>query len=120
MRVLLDECLPRKLSRELPDHEVKTVPEAGWSGKKNGELLRLAGDAYDVFVTIDQNLQHQQNLTPAPLAVILLVARDSRLETLLPLMGEVQETLLTIRRGEIIQIGAHSSSLPASEKPAKE
>src|SRR5215213_88544 len=86
MRVLLDECLPRKLKRELLGHEVKTVPEAGWSGKKNGELLRLAGEAFDVFVTVDQNLRYQQNLVTVPLAVILLIARDSRLETLLPLI----------------------------------
>jgi hypothetical protein len=62
MRVLLDECVPRKLRRELPGHEVLTVTERGWSGIKNGELLALAQAEFDVFLTIDQNLKYQQNL----------------------------------------------------------
>jgi hypothetical protein len=53
MRVLLDECVPRGLRRELPGHEVKTVAEAGWAGVKNGELLQLAARQFDLFLTID-------------------------------------------------------------------
>jgi len=56
MRVLLDECLPRRLKREIVGYEVVTVPEAGWAGKSNGELLALAAERFDVFVTVDQNL----------------------------------------------------------------
>ncbi len=56
MKMLIDECLPRKLKHELPGHEVRTVPEMGWAGKKNGELLRLMSGQFDVFVTIDRNL----------------------------------------------------------------
>lgn len=63
MRVLLDECLPRRLKAHLPGHQVVTVPEAGWGGKKNGELLRAADGLVDVFVTVDSNLVHQQRLT---------------------------------------------------------
>jgi predicted nuclease of predicted toxin-antitoxin system len=62
MRVLLDECLPRGLKKHLREHEVKTVPEAGWAGKKNGELLRLARGSVDVFVTIDSNLSINRRL----------------------------------------------------------
>jgi hypothetical protein len=62
MKVLLDECVPRKLRRELPEHEVLTVMEQGWSGIKNGKLLALAAPEFDVFLTIDQNLKYQQNL----------------------------------------------------------
>jgi predicted nuclease of predicted toxin-antitoxin system len=108
MRVLLDECLPRKLKRELSGHEVRTVPEAGWSGKKNGELLRLAEQEFDVFVTIDQNLRYQQNLLTVQLAIILMVAQDSRLQTLRPLMGEVQEALSRLKTGEVIQVGTRN------------
>jgi len=63
MRVLLDECLPRGLKKHLHEHDVKTVPEAGWAGLKNGELLRVASGNVDVFVTIDSNLAYQQTVT---------------------------------------------------------
>ena len=56
MRVLLDECVPRALRHELPGHEVKTVAEAGWTGAKNGELLRLGARQFDVLLTVDSNL----------------------------------------------------------------
>ena len=62
MRVLLDECLPSRLKRVLPGHEVSTVSDAGWAGKTNGELLSLAVERFDAFVTIDKNLPAQQNL----------------------------------------------------------
>jgi hypothetical protein len=63
MRILLDECVPRRLARELAGHDVRTVPEMGWSGKRNGELLQLmAGQGFEVFLTVDQNLRYQQNL----------------------------------------------------------
>ena len=62
MKVLLDECVPRKLKRELTEHEVLTVTEYGWSGIKNGKLLTLAEAEFDVFLTIDQNLKYQQNV----------------------------------------------------------
>lgn len=61
-RVLLDECLPKRLKREFIDCAVSTVPEMGWAGKKNGELMKVAHAQFDVFVTADQNLQYQQNL----------------------------------------------------------
>lgn len=63
MRVLLDECLLRRLKRELAGHEAKTVPEMGWASKRNGELLALAVGLFDAFVTADRNLSHQQDLS---------------------------------------------------------
>lgn len=104
MRILLDECLPRKLKFDLVGHEVKTVPEMGWAGIKNSVLLRLAGSQFDVFITADQNVQYQQNLRAAPLGIILLVAPDNRLETLRPLMPKVLTTLSTIQKGDIVRI----------------
>jgi len=62
VRVLLDECLPRRLKRELVGHDVKTAPELGWASKKNGELLALAAPEFDVFLTSDRNLSHQLNV----------------------------------------------------------
>lgn len=58
MKVLLDECLPKKLKREVNGDVVKTVPEMGWAGKKNGVLLRLAEQEFDVLLTNDQNLEY--------------------------------------------------------------
>ena len=56
MRVLLDECLPRKLKSDLAGHEARTVPEMGWASKENGDLLELAAGHFDVFLTVDRNL----------------------------------------------------------------
>ena len=105
MKVLLDECLPRKLKSELPGHEVATVSQMGWSGRTNGELLRLAESGFDAFITIDRGLKYQQNLRSKKLAVIQLAALDNRFETLRPLMAQVLLTLETIQSGEIVQIG---------------
>jgi hypothetical protein len=63
-RVPLDEMLPRLLARELPDHDVSTIADAGWRGVLNGELLRRAEDAgIEVFVTADRKMEHQQRLS---------------------------------------------------------
>ena len=58
MKLLLDECLPRKLKRGLPGHEVQTVPEMGWAGKENGDLPPLIGPLFDAFITIDGNMRY--------------------------------------------------------------
>jgi PIN like domain len=88
MRILLDECVPRPLRHELPGHDVRTVPEMGWAGKKNGELLQLmAQQAFEVFLTVDQNLRFQQNLSGAGVGIIVLVAPTNRLADLVPLMS---------------------------------
>ena len=101
MRVLIDECLPRKLKLELPDHFVKTVPEAGWAGKQNGELLRLAEQEFDVLLTNDQSMEHQQNLTQFNIAFVVLVAQTNDINDLRPLISLVDEVVKTIRAGEI-------------------
>jgi predicted nuclease of predicted toxin-antitoxin system len=109
MNVLLDECLPRRLKDELPGHHVATVPEMGWAGTKNGALLRLAEATFDVFITADQNVQYQQNLHSVVLGIVVLVAPNTRLETLRPLMGQVAQVLPTIKPGDLRHF---SSSTP--------
>ena len=106
MRVLIDECLPKKLKRELPGHQVMTVQERGWSSKKNGELLRLLQGEFDVFLTADQNLTYQQNLSNTSVAVIVLVAQNNRIEALRPIMPKVQEVLKTIQPGDVVHVSA--------------
>ncbi|MGH8604695.1 MAG: DUF5615 family PIN-like protein [Gammaproteobacteria bacterium] len=71
MRVLLDECVPRALRNDLPGHEVKTVVESGWAGVKNGILLQLAAKQFDILLTIDRNLEYQQNFSGLAIAVIV-------------------------------------------------
>ena len=106
MRVLLDECLPRRLKRDLVGHDVRTAPEMGWASKRNGELLRLAKPRFDVFVTVDRKLQSQQNLSAFDIAVIVLVAGTDRLRDLRPLMAEVIERLPSVKPGEALTVGA--------------
>lgn len=105
MKVLLDECVPRKLKRELTEHETLTVTERGWSGIKNGQLLALAESEFDVFLTVDQNLKYQQNLESFDIGIILLIAINNRLKTLLPLMPETREALENIKTGDLIRVG---------------
>jgi len=107
MRVLLDECVPRPLRRELSQHAVRTVPEMGWAGKRNGELLGLIKSAgFVAFITTDQNFEHQQNLQTAAIPLIVLVARSNKLRALLPLLPEVRLALDRARPGTIIRVGA--------------
>lgn len=97
--------MPRKLRRELTSHDVRTVPEMGWSGKKNGELLQLvAPQGFEVLLTVDQSIRHQQNLQAAGVAVIVLVAPSNRLADLVPLMPSVQAALGSIKAGDVVEI----------------
>ncbi len=103
--MLLDECLPRKLKREFVGHEVFTIDEAGFKGLKNGSLIQSASEAgFEILVSVDKNIEHQQNKTNLPLAILVLSARTNRLESLLPLMEEALEILKAIKTGEIITI----------------
>ena len=104
MRVLLDECLPRRLKQLISGHEVKTVPESGWAGKTNGELLSLAHEQFDILVTVDRNLPAQQNLGSGP-AVVVLQSRSNRFQDLEPIVPELLEVLTTITRGQLVRLG---------------
>lgn len=112
MRVLLDECLPRRLTRDLPGHEVRTVPESGWAGKNNGALLQLAEGAFDAFITVDRALPSQQNLTMTRLVVVILSARSNRLDDLRPLMPVVLNVLTSAEPGQVIRIPPHTPIQP--------
>jgi len=101
MRGLLYECMPKKLALELPEHDVRTVVQAGWSGTKSGALLRLAAESYDVFLTVDQNLQYQQDKNSLPLPVVVLVALSNDIDDLTPLMPSAKLLLSTIQPNSI-------------------
>jgi hypothetical protein len=104
MKILIDECLPRKLKHELPGHDVRTVPEMGWASKKNGELLALMVGQFDVFLTIDNNLEYQHTLSEVSIAFIVLVAHNNKLATLKTLMPKVLQVMTTIEPGNIVAV----------------
>ncbi len=100
MRVLLDENLDWRLRRGFDAaHDVVTVKYGGWSGKKNGELLRSAAAEFDVFVTLDSNLEYQQDVMALDLAVIVIRAASSDLSDIEPMLPELNMLLLSVRPG---------------------
>ena len=100
MKILLDECIDRKFIRELSGHQVKTVPQMGWAGIKNGQLLALAEAEFDVFITVDRNLSFQQNLPQFDMAVIVLHALSNRLADLKPLAPQILAILDNVIKGQ--------------------
>jgi hypothetical protein len=89
MKVLLDECIDRRLAREIVGYDVKTVPQMGWAGIKDGQLLVLAEAEFDAFITVDRNLSFQQNLLQFDIAVVVLQASSNRLADLKPLAPKI-------------------------------
>jgi predicted nuclease of predicted toxin-antitoxin system len=105
VRLLLDECVPKRLRRELRRHQVGTAPEMGWAGKENGELLALAESKFDVLVTVDQQIKYQQSVAGRDIAVVVLVARRNKIEFLRPLVPELERVLAEIKPGELREVG---------------
>ncbi len=105
MRILLDECIDWRLSRAIVGHEVKTARQMGWASIKNGELLALASDRFDVSVTVDRDLSFQQNLRNLPIAVIVLQARTNRLADLLPLAPDLLAAIASATPGIVSRVG---------------
>ena len=106
MRLLLDECIDRRLAQEIRGHEVVTVPQAGWAGIENGELLRLAQAQFDVFITVDRNLSFQQHLSQFSVAVIVLQAPTNRLKDLRPLVPKLERILANSPKGQVTWLGS--------------
>jgi Domain of unknown function (DUF5615) len=106
VKVFLDECIDWRLARELVGHDVKTARQMGWTAIKNGELLALASEQFDVFVSVDRNLSFQQNLTSFSIAVVVLEAKTNRLADLRPLVPNVLAAIEHMRPGTVKFIGA--------------
>ena len=106
MRLLLDECVPHPFKFQLHGHEVSTVGEMGWKSKRNSELLTLMlAHGFTGFLTVDQNLEFQQNVRASGLAVVVLVARTNRLKELRPLLPATLDALTRIKPGELLRVG---------------
>jgi predicted nuclease of predicted toxin-antitoxin system len=108
MRVLIDECAPSALTRFLKQHghKCRTVQEAGWSGKQNGELLQLAERKFDVLITVDTNLRYQQNLIQRKIAIVMIRALSTRLADLKQHFPACARAVENIKPGDFVQVGA--------------
>ena len=105
MRVLLDEKVPAGLVALLPGHEVRTVTSMGWSGVKNGELLRRTAGQFDAFVTMDRSLEFQQKLGPLPFGILLIRAASNRLHDVQPLIPDILAALPALVPGKVTRVG---------------
>lgn len=103
-RVIIDECLPRKLKRLIPRTEAKTVPEAGFAGLKNGKLLFAIQTRFEVFVTIDANLEYQQNLKGLDFGIVVIHAKSNRFADLAPMGAELEAAVERVAPGEVINV----------------
>ncbi|MDQ3413868.1 MAG: DUF5615 family PIN-like protein [Verrucomicrobiota bacterium] len=102
MRILLDENLDWRLGRDLPGHQVESVPLLGWAGIQNGELLKKAvAERFEVLVTMDGNMVHQQNIARHAIAVIALRAKSNRLDDTRPLMNPLLALLSRVKPGTV-------------------
>jgi predicted nuclease of predicted toxin-antitoxin system len=106
VRVLLDENLPHDLAALLVGHQADTVAGCGWSGTKNGELLRLASTNHQAFLTMDRRLPDQQHLEDFPFAVLLLLAPSNRMFHLRPLVPHILAALDTAAPGTLTTVAA--------------
>lgn len=107
MKILLDECVTKKLMKALKSHEVHTVTEIGWSGIKNGMLLSKAvGGGFDLLLTIDKNMEYQQNISAYPIAIVVFDVMRNKVEEYLPLIDLFYQKLSTMEKGRVYKITA--------------
>ena len=104
MRVLLDECIPRKLRRYLAPHECATVQELGWAGRRNGQLLAAAEGYFDVLLTVDRNLPFQQSLASRRLSILIIDVRSNRLEELKTPRERLPPSARPHSAGEVLRV----------------
>jgi predicted nuclease of predicted toxin-antitoxin system len=106
MKILLDESLPTKLSGFFgTGHEILTVKDMNWLGKKNGELLQLViENGFDVFVTADRNLPYQQNLKAIPFILAILCGVNNRQETYINLIPKLLDLLKNVTPPVVINV----------------
>lgn len=109
MRLLLDESVPRRLGPHLTGHDVESVHDRGWDGLENGALLQVAQAEYDVLVTADQNLSHQQHLPRFQIRVVVVAAYTNRLKDLVPLVPEVLKRCSQLEEGQVAVVRAEGT-----------
>jgi hypothetical protein len=105
VKVFIDECIDWRFARTISGHETRTARQMGWSSIKNGELLSLVSERFDIFLTVDRNLSFQQNLPSVAIAVIVLKARSNRLADLQPLVPELLLQIPIAPVGTVTYVG---------------
>jgi hypothetical protein len=106
VRVLLDENVPHDLKTTLIGHDVVTVQGLGWAGTLNGELLQRASGSIDAFITMDRKLERQHDIAGLPFGVIVIRARSSKMQDLLPLVAAILGKLAVLKPGQVAPVGA--------------
>ena len=106
IRILLDENFPADFAKEFSSNEIHTVHSLGWSGVKNGELLRRAHAVCDVFITLDRNLEFQQNIKALPFGIVVVKAQSNRMAHLTPLVTDILTTAAKSTAGTVQHVGA--------------
>ncbi len=101
MRILLDENFPVDFAKMLAGHEIATIHSLGWSGIKNGDLLRRAHSVCDVFVTLDRNLEFQQNIKILPFDIVVVRARSNRIADLAPHIASILAAVCRVAPGRV-------------------
>ena len=104
MRVLLDECVNPRVIAAFPRHEVQTVKEKGWGGITNGKLMALAQQSFDVFVTVDQNLEHRQNLSKLRLGLVVVAVPDNNIKFFRPIFPDLLKAMESVGPGQVVHI----------------
>ena len=108
-KILFDECVPESLLSYFAEHEVYTVSQMGWMGLKNGALLTIAENDFDVFLTLDKNLPYQQNLSKFQIGIVLVRVRWSKLRYLIPVIPRIKQALVSVRTGQILIVEGEDS-----------
>ena len=106
MRVLIDACLPVQLKDHIPLPGVRTAREMGWQRKKNGELLALAQQQFDVLLTMDKNLPDQQLLSRFDIGLLIIRAPSNRMGDLVPLVPKIVQFLPLVKKGRALVLSA--------------
>ena len=106
MRILLDESVPGRLGALLLGHEASSVQRRGWAGIKNGKLLALAATEFDVLLTADKGIEHQQNLATLPIAVLIVLSRSNRMEDMAPAVPAILAALSELQPRSIRKVTA--------------
>ncbi len=103
MKIILDECVPRRVAKQIP-HEVSTVSQLKLTGLDNGKLLKTIEDQFDIFLTVDQNLQYQQNLTLSKIVIVVLTVPSNRYDDVIPLIPAFLTAITDSNPGDVISI----------------
>jgi hypothetical protein len=105
LNILLDECVDRRLAREITAHKVTATYQKGWTGIENGELLKLAAAEFDVFLTVDRNLAFRRSTPNLDIAVVVMRVPSNRISDLKPLVLKLLEVLRSVKPGEVTWVG---------------